>query len=461
MTFRSIDPATEVEIGQYPGHTKTEVEDRLERAVEAQRQWAARNIADRSLVVRAIGERLLVRIDECAAMITSEMGKPLTQSIAEVRKCASVLDYMSTAALHELRDVNIAAEYASSFVRYEPLGLVLSIMPWNFPLWQFFRFAAPSLMAGNGIMLKHAPTTWGCAELAVDICREGGLPDALVNTLRIDVADVESVVADQRINAVTFTGSTRGGSAVGALAGKYVKKSVLELGGSDAYIVREDADVDHAARVCVLQRCSNAGQSCISAKRFIVHRRIAQEFRDRVVARMGELVIGDPTDPSVGMGPLARADLKETLLRQVSQAINEGATLLVDGRPQSAEALDIGGVGYFVKPGLLVDVQPNSTANNEELFGPVAAMITVDSDEEAVTIANGSMYGLGAAVFTNDNVKADQLARQLQCGNVFINDFVRSDPRLPFGGVKMSGYGRELGRPGLLEFVNIKTVVQP
>lgn len=461
MTFTSINPATGQTVASYPAHTAADVQRILQQASRAQQEWAARELRDRLSVLMQVKHALEHRLAAAATMITSEMGKPHTQAVAEVQKCGTVIDFVVTHAPHVLADQHIPTEFTTSRVEHRPMGIVLSVMPWNFPFWQFFRFAVPALATGNAVLLKHAPTTWGCAELAVDVCRQAGLPDGLVHTVRVDVPDVESIVADSRVRAVTFTGSTQGGRSVGALAGRYVKKSVLELGGSDAYVVLEDADLDRAAAVCVQQRCVNTGQSCIAAKRFVVHTSVAEAFRERVLQQLSTLRVGDPTDPATNLGPLARADLKEGLIDQVRRAVEQGAQLWVHGAPATVADLDVDGPGYFVQPGLLTDVQPGSVADQEELFGPVAAMITVASDDDAVAVANGNSYGLGAAVFSRNRDRAHRIAHQLHAGTVTINDGVRSDARLPFGGIKDSGYGRELGVQGMLEFVQVTTVVEP
>lgn len=450
MQFRSIDPATEEVIATYPAHSAEEVRRIIERADEAQQHWAQVDAVDRSALVRRLGDVITEHVDRAATMISREMGKPLDQAAAEVLKCATACTYMAEHGPMALRDEVVSAEFVMSSIRREPMGLILSIMPWNFPFWQFFRFAAPALVAGNGILLKHAPTTWGSALLAVELCRRAGIPEGLVDCVMVDVPDVESVIADRRIRAVTFTGSTIGGRAVGALAGKYIKKSVLELGGSDAYIVLDDADLSIAVNACIQQRFINSGQSCIAAKRWVVHTAVMETFKQRIFAAM----------QTVHVGPLARRDLKDQLIDQVRRAVEEGATLYVDGAPAEVSALDPGGRGWFVRPAVLMNVRPGSVADQEELFGPVAAVIEVGSDEEAIHVANGNDYGLGAAVFTRDAQRADLFCRALQAGSVFVNGFVRSDARLPFGGVKDSGYGRELGLAGLMEFVNVKTVVE-
>lgn len=450
MTFHSIDPRTEKVIASYAAHTHQEVDAVIDRADAAQRVWARVDVTERALVIRRLGELLVDRADEAAALISAEMGKPLSQARVEVVKCASACSYMAEHATLALRDEHVATEFASSMIRREPMGLVLSIMPWNFPFWQFFRFAAPALVAGNGVLLKHAPTTMGCAQLSVEICRAAGVPPDLVVCVMVDVPDVERIIANRHVRAVTFTGSTQGGRAVGALAGRYVKKSVLELGGSDAYVILDDADLELAVHACIQQRFLNTGQSCIAAKRYIVHRDVAADVQQRILDNLH----------TIELGPLARKDLKDTLLDQVRRAVDEGATLYVDGAIGDPSMLDPGGRGFFVKAGLLVNVKPGSVADQEELFGPVASIIVVNDDDEAIAVANGNSYGLGAAVFTRDSRRAERFTRELQAGSVFVNGAVRSDARLPFGGVKDSGYGRELSMAGLMEFVNIKTVVE-
>jgi succinate-semialdehyde dehydrogenase/glutarate-semialdehyde dehydrogenase len=360
---------------------------------------------------------------------------------------------MAGIAPEVLSDIVIDAGFRGSRVVHEPLGTVFSIMPWNFPMWQFFRFAVPAMLAGNAVVLKHAPSTIGCGMMAARLCHLAGIPEELVADLRIDVEHVEAVIADDRIHAVTFTGSTTAGSTVAALAGKHLKKSVMELGGSDPYIICHDADVDVAAAMCATGRTINSGQSCIAAKRFIVHESIANEFVRRVQQRFDSMIVGNPLDSATEIGPLARHDLKQLLLDQLQRALQAGAR-----RVTHRDAEDAGMEGYYVYPTLLVDVDASNPAFREELFGPVATVTTFIDEHDAIDMANASSFGLGAAVCSQDLDRASSIARKLECGTVFVNDFVRSDARLPFGGVKKSGYGRELGRWGMLEFVNVKNV---
>jgi succinate-semialdehyde dehydrogenase/glutarate-semialdehyde dehydrogenase len=453
MTFISVNPATESIISEMPAHTPQQVQGIIANANEAQRIWRRMSVSERALGVSRLADVIMQDLEQGAALITAEMGKPLSQARAEMEKSAGVCRIMASMGPMELADERIDAGFRESRICYEPLGLVLSIMPWNFPMWQFFRFAAPALIAGNGILLKHAPTTMGCAMMAEDLCRRAGLPEGLVAALMIDIPQVADVIADPMVSAVTFTGSTTGGKAVAELAGRNIKPTVLELGGSDAYIVLEDADMDQALEACANGRLLNAGQSCIGAKRFLVHTSIHDAFVSRLAQRFDSTIVGNPLDPTTEVGPLARADLRETILDQVRRAIGQGARLATQRSQQ-----DMPAQGWYAVPTLLVDVDSANPAFREELFGPVATVTRFEDDTQAVALANDSDYGLGAAVFSADHARASQIAAELQTGTVFINDFVRSHALLPFGGVKQSGYGRELGRWGLLEFVNVKNI---
>ena len=453
MNFCSVDPATESVIAEFPAHSPHDVNRIILLATESQRRWAKLTLAERSVVVRRIGDILEERCEQGAHLITSEMGKPLPQARAEIEKSALACRTMVDIAPQALSEEIVDAGFTQSRIHYEPLGLVLSIMPWNFPFWQFFRFAAPALLAGNGILLKHAPTTMGCARAIEDICVAAGVPDGLVRALVIDVPDVESVIADDRIAAVTFTGSTRAGRAVAECAGRYLKPIVLELGGSDAYIILDDADLDRAVAACATGRLLNTGQSCIAAKRFLVHERWHDAFIEQMAKRFDDALVGSPLESATEIGPIAREDLRDLLLDQVRCAIEAGATL----RTRRTRD-DVPERGWFVPPMLLADVQPSNPGFREELFGPVATVTRFQSDEEAIRLANDSVYGLGGAVFSQDMERAQRIASELHVGTVFINDFVRSHVLLPFGGVKQSGYGRELGTWGIREFVNVKNV---
>ncbi len=435
-------------------------EDSLERvhtvlatAHTASCTWSATSHTSRREIVERIADVLDALRDELAHMMTVEMGKPLSQARAEVDKCSAACRYLASVAATTLASEWIDIEGARAELRYDPMGVVLAIMPWNFPLWQFIRFAAPAILAGNAVVLKHAPNVMGSAELMVSALHEAGVPVDLVQHLRIDETAVARVIADPRIRAVTFTGSTRGGSAVAALAGAAVKKTILELGGNDPYIVFGDADIAAAVEACVRGRMVNSGQSCIAAKRFLVHASVLGEVTERLAAAFDALRVGDPMDDATEIGPLARRDLRDGLLDQVERSLALGARVLTR-RSQSDMPVN----GWYVAPMLLTDASQESPLFREELFGPVAGVWSFTTDEEAVAMANDSRYGLAAAVFTQDSERATRIAAQLQCGTVAINDFVRSDVRLPFGGVKDSGYGRELGTIGLREFTSIKVI---
>ncbi|NNG16665.1 MAG: NAD-dependent succinate-semialdehyde dehydrogenase, partial [Gemmatimonadales bacterium] len=403
-------------------------------------------------LLRAIARTLRDRTDPLAGLMTREMGKPIVQGRAEVDKCAWVCDYYAEHGSAFLTPEEVATDARRSLVAYQALGVVLAVMPWNFPLWQVFRAAAPALMAGNGMALKHASNVPGCALAIEQVIRDAGAPQHLFRTLLVGSAGVAQLIEHPAVRGVTLTGSTPAGRAVAAHAGAMLKKTVLELGGSDPYVILEDADLDRAAESCVAGRLINTGQSCIAAKRFIVPRPILTEFEQRVARGMAAKTMGDPAGEDVDLGPMARHDLRDELHRQVEDSIRAGARLLMGGRiPDSA--------GAFYPPTVLSDVTKGMTAYEEELFGPVAAIIPVEDEEEAIRVANDSPFGLGAAVFTQDLERGERIATtEVDAGCCFVNAFVKSDPRLPFGGIKDSGYGRELGMFGIREFVNIKTV---
>ena len=453
MKLASVNPATGGAVATYDEHSAEHVHHVLEFAHRASCAWALSSQALRRDIGLRIAHELDAARDELAAMITVEMGKPIQQARAEVDKCSATCRYLASVAEDVLRSEWIDVDGAQAEMRYEPMGVVLAIMPWNFPLWQFIRFAVPAVLAGNAVVLKHAPTVMGSAELMVSVMHRAGVPHDLVQHLRVQESAVASIIADPRIRAVTFTGSTRGGSAVAALAGAAVKKSILELGGNDPYIICDDADVALAVESCVRGRMVNSGQSCVAAKRFLVHASLLDDVTQRLAVAFDALRVGDPMDDATEIGPLARRDLRDGLLDQVERSVALGARI-VTRRTQA----DVPAHGWFIAPMLLVDAPQESPLFREELFGPVAGVWSFATDDEAIAMANDSRYGLAAAVFTQNVTRASHLASQLHCGMVTVNDFVRSDMRLPFGGVKDSGYGRELGTVGLREFTSIKVI---
>lgn len=452
MNLQSINPATGVLICEYAPHSSADVVEIADAAHAAFLGWRSTQFPERADRLLALAARLRARREDAAALMTAEMGKPIAAARAEVDKSAWVCEYYAAHAQQMLAPEPVATEALRSFVAFNPLGVILAVMPWNFPFWQVFRFAAPALMAGNAGLLKHASNVTGCALLIEELMQEAGLPDNLFRTLVIGSRQVDAVIAHSRVAAVTLTGSEAAGRAVARTAGECLKKSVLELGGSDAYIVLEDADLEAAATACVSSRLINTGQSCIAAKRFIVVAPLLEAFEQRVVEKMAAAVQGDPRDEATQLGPMARTDLRDELHEQVQLSLERGARLLLGG-----EIPD--GAGAWYPATVLTDVRPGMPAHDEELFGPVAAIIPVSDQAEALRVANDSDFGLGAAVFTRDLARGEQLAAEaIEAGAVAVNDFVRSDPRLPFGGIKLSGYGRELSHFGIREFVNIKSV---
>lgn len=448
MLFKSINPVNGKEAGQYPAISSAELITRLDRSGTAFQDWRQVPLSERCHLMRNAGAVLRDNGEEYARMITLEMGKPITESRAEIAKCAWVCDYYADHASEFLVNEEIRTDATRSFVRYDPLGAILAIMPWNFPFWQVFRFAAPTLTAGNTGLLKHAPNVFGCAALIEGVFDRAGFPEGVFQSLIVHHDQTERIIAHQAVRAVTLTGSEQAGSAVGALAGKYLRKSVLELGGNNAFIVLEDADLDQAVQTAVVARMLNGGQSCIAAKRFILVDRIYDAFVSQFKEAVRQLRTGDPFHDTTQIGPLARKDLADRLHQQVQQSISHGAELLLGG----------GHHGCFHEPTILGNVTPNMPAFREETFGPLAAMIRAENEEEAYALAERSRFGLGVTVCTTDVDKAIALAAQISDGAYFINELVKSDPRLPFGGTKHSGYGRELARDGIMEFVNRKTV---
>lgn len=453
MSLVSINPATGGMVRRYREHSSRQITAAVDRAHAAFLGWRRVPVGDRARRLRAVAAGLRVNLDAHAHLITREMGKPFAQSRAEIEKCALVCEHFARNAAAFLADEKPPGAPANSFITFQPLGVILAVMPWNFPYWQVFRAVAPALMAGNTVLLKHASNVCGCA-LAIDsVFQEAGLPAGAFQTLLIRADRVPALISHPQVRAVTLTGSTAAGRQVAAQAGAALKKCVLELGGSDPYVILADADLDLAAEICARSRLVNSGQSCIAAKRFIVVRKVRAAFERRFTERMAARSVGPPADPGIDVGPLARSDLRDELHAQVRASLRRGARLLLGGRP-------LPGPGWFYAPTVLADVQPGMPAHDEELFGPVAAVIPVRDETAALAAANTSSFGLGAAVFTRDRRRGRRLAaEELDAGLAFVNDFVRSDPALPFGGVKQSGYGRELGVFGIREFVNVKTVV--
>jgi len=448
--MNAINPATEEAVATYPDQTDRQVSQILHKAQDASREWRKTSLDHRATLLRKAAEILRKDLQQLARLITTEMGKPVAQSEAEVEKCAVGCEHYATHGAQYLANEPVKTDAGESYISYEPLGAVLAIMPWNFPFWQAIRFAAPTLMAGNVCLLKHAPNVPGSALAIERIFRDAGFPSGTFTPLLVDTPAVESIINHPAISAVTLTGSSRAGMAVAAQAGKALKKCVLELGGSDPFIVLPDADLPSTANSAVSARTLNSGQSCIAAKRFIVVGD-SRPFAKAMADVMSRLKVGDPTDRATDVGPIARRDLLEHLETQVERSIAAGAKPLVGGHP-------IAGKGFYYAPTVLADVKPGMPAFDEEIFGPVAAVISAKDVDEAIDLANQTEYGLGASLWTRDTALAKKLAPRIQSGSVFINGIVKSDPRLPFGGVKHSGYGRELSRQGILEFVNVKTV---
>jgi len=452
MTIEAINPATGERVAVYEETSPEEVDRALDEARGAFEAWRRVPVTERVRPLSNAAAILEERSSEWARLIAREMGKPVSQGRAETEKCAWVCRYYAEHAADFLAQRPVETDASESFVAFRPLGVVLAVMPWNFPFWQVFRFAAPGLAAGNAAVLKHASNVPGCALAVESILREAGFPEGLFRTLLIGSDRAGEVIDDPRVAAITLTGSVGAGRAVAERAGRNLEKTVLELGGSDPYVVLEDADLEQTAEACAASRLVNSGQSCVAAKRFVAVEAILEPFTDRLVERMGRAKMGDPMDESTGVGPQARRDLRDELHRQVEVSVAAGAELLLGGAIPD-------GPGAFYPPTVLAAVGPGMPAYEEELFGPVAAIIPAADEADAIRIANDSRFGLGAAVFTADEARGRRIAtEELEAGCCFVNDFVRSDPRLPFGGVKESGYGRELSEFGIREFVNVKTV---
>jgi len=448
MEFISINPFNGKPLGTYRCHTTQEVEIILKKASDVSTSWAKTPVTSRAKLIARAGQVLKANLEDYASMITLEMGKPIKEARSEVNKCAWVCDYYAEYAETFLASENIDAETYKSYVRHDPIGTVLAIMPWNFPFWQVFRFAAPTLTAGNTGILKHAPNVFGCAAQIEQIFIKAGFPQNVFQNLVVHHDQIADVIASDTIKAVTLTGSERAGQAVAELAGRHLKKSVLELGGNNAFIVWKDADIDRTIKTALTARMLNCGQSCIAAKRFILVEDIYDEFVEKFTIAIRDLKSGDPMDEDTQIGPLARKDLAESLNKQIKKSIELGAQIVLGGEMS----------GSFHSPTILGEVLPGMPAFDEETFGPLAAMIRAKDESEAFILSEKSKYGLGVTVCTKDIDKAISYAGSVSDGAYFINELVKSDPRLPFGGTKRSGFGRELSKDGMMEFVNRKTI---
>jgi succinate-semialdehyde dehydrogenase / glutarate-semialdehyde dehydrogenase len=446
--FKSIFPYTQEILAEYPLMSDAAIDQYIQNASIAFQSWEKYSFSERAKVLKNTAVILRSDQETLASLITKEMGKIISEARGEVEKCAMTAEYFAEHAEFFLKDEKLEANYTKSFVTYQPIGVVLGIMPWNFPFWQVFRYAAPTLMAGNTTLLKHAPNTCGCSLALEKIFLEAGAPEGVFASLIIDTPAVEKILASDLVQAATLTGSERAGSSVASIAGRNIKKTVMELGGSDALIILQDADMKNAVAVALNSRMLNAGQSCIAAKRFIILQDALKEFMEAFMVQLKELKQGDPFDKSVTTGPMARLDLVDKLDKQLKSSVKMGAKLEWGG--------EINGCNF--KPALLMNVKKGMPAFDEETFGPLAAVIIAKNETEAIQLANDSAYGLSGSIWTKDIEKGIALAKQMETGAVYLNTLVKSDPHLPFGGIKKSGYGRELGRNGILEFVNAKTI---
>ena len=456
MSIASINPATGETIKTFEPLTETQIEEKLQSAAEVFREYRKTDFPSRQSMMLRAAEILENEKHELAQLMTLEMGKPIKAAISETEKCAWVCRYYAETAAQHLADEVIATNATNSYIRFQPLGVVLAVMPWNFPFWQVFRFAAPALIAGNVGILKHASNVPQCALAIENIIRRAGFPEGAFQTLLIGSDLVGRVLEDPRVAAVTLTGSEPAGCSVAAIAGKAIKKSVLELGGSDPFIVMPSADLEVAISTAVKARTINNGQSCIAAKRFIIHKAVYEEFERRFVEVMRALQVGDPMDESIDIGPLATAQILKDLEEQVQISVAAGAKILIGGQRLAMDGHLT--QGNFYQPTVLVDIPEDSPAYRDEMFGPVASLFRVEDIDEAIDLANATIFGLGAAAWTTDATERERFIDEIEAGCVFINGMVASDPRLPFGGVKHSGYGRELSVFGIREFVNVKTV---
>ncbi len=450
-TIETINPATGEPLERFETASQSQIDAVLDRARETFERWRLTTFSERSALMRRAAERLRAERDTLAALMVREMGKPIVQAEAEIEKCAVGCEHYADHAQAYLQDEPTASNATESYVAYRPLGVVLAVMPWNFPFWQVFRFAAPALMAGNVGVLKHSSNTTRCAIETERIFRDAGFPEGAFSTLVVPGSEASKLIEDRRIAAVTLTGSSEAGVSVAGTAGKQLKKSVLELGGSDAFIVLADADIDEAAKVAAKARFQNTGQSCIAAKRFIVLDEVYDAFLERFVRATEAMRVGDPMQRETEIGPLARADLRKDLQRQIDGSVAMGARLVTGGK-------SIAGKGAFFEPTIVADVTADMPMFREETFGPAAAVIRARNENDAIALANDSDFGLGGNLWTRDIERGKRIAERLESGGVFINGMTASDPRLPFGGVKTSGYGRELSYFGIREFMNVQTV---
>jgi succinate-semialdehyde dehydrogenase / glutarate-semialdehyde dehydrogenase len=449
--LKSIDPATGRELATFPELDEAGIEKALDSAWSVRHAWRDAGFGLRTQILRSVAAVLRADKERYAGLLTAEMGKPIVEAEAEIEKCAWTAGWFADNAERLLADEPIDSTASESYVRFQPLGVILAVMPWNFPFWQAFRAGLPALAAGNVMLLKHSSNVPQSALAIEEVFREAGLPEGVFQTLLIGSAAVDRIISDERVAGITLTGSDKSGSLVAASAGKSLKKTVLELGGSDPFIVLADADIPAAATVACRARNQNNGQSCIAAKRFIVEEAVADDFEQRFAAAVAALKIGNPMERSSQVGPLARADLVDDLERQVKESVRLGARAVVGGKR-------VPGDGYYFEPTVLTNVRPGMPAYHEETFGPVAAVIRVKDADDALRVANDTVYGLGSNLWTRDVERGKELAARIEAGQVFINGMVASDARLPFGGVKRSGYGRELSEYGIKEFTNIQTV---